>query len=81
MSVIATELQPMTRDVLNGVILLAVEALINTFPMLPDGTIDLTNVRLTYGDTSFLIETGIVPEPVVAPAPSVEALLVPGVVI
>ena len=61
MSVIATELQPMTKEILQGVILIAVEALINTLPVLPDGTIDLTNVRLTYCDTSFLIETGVIP--------------------
>lgn len=63
MSVIATELQPMTREILNGVILLAAEALIQSLPVLPDGTIDLANVRLTYNDTSFLIETNVLVEP------------------
>jgi hypothetical protein len=84
MSVTATELSPMTREVLQGAILLAVDALINALPVFPDGTIDLANVRLTYNDASFLIETGIVPgsvqgsllEPAIVPAPPVDALSV-----
>lgn len=65
MSVIATDLSPMTKEILHGAILLAADALIGSLPIQADGSLDLTGVRLTYGDTSFLIETGIISEPVV----------------
>lgn len=65
MSVIATNLDPMSSIKLHGVILGAVSNLVNSLPVLEDGSLDLTGVRLTYGDTSFLIETGIISEPVV----------------
>jgi len=74
MSVIATDLSPMTKEILHGAILLAADALINSLPIQADGSLDLTGVRLTYGDTSFLIETGITEPAVLVDTPPPDAI-------
>ena len=42
----------------------AVANLLSTLPVLEDGTIDLTGVRITYSEESFVVEK-VTPPPVV----------------
>lgn len=63
MSVIVEKLDPMPLLKIYDLVDNAVANLLGTLPVLEDGTIDLTGVRITYSEDSFLVEK-YVPEPV-----------------
>ena len=67
MSVIVENLDPTPILTLHDIVIKALTEVIKDLPIMADGSVDMTGVRITYSENSFLIEKGITYIPPAAP--------------